>query len=264
MDPHSLLQSGNLAEALTAVQNDVKKQPAESRHRVFLFQLLCARGEWDRALTQLKVLEDLDASNLPLVRTYSTAIQCEGVRADVFGGKRSPLVFGDPEQWLALLLEADRLLADGKVGDAETVRAEALDKAPATAGTIDGDPFDWIMDADPRIGPVCEVILNGKYYWVPFSRIAKITVETPEDLRDLIWLPANFQWSNGGEALGLIPVRYPGSETADDPMVVLSRKTEWQDVSANTQLGIGQRLLATSNSDFALLDTREIVLETAG
>lgn len=264
MDAQSLLQAGDLAGALSAVQQQVKSQPAESKHRIFLFQLLCARGDWDRAMTQLGVLEDLGDANLPLVRTYSTAIQCERLRAEVFEGGRSPLVFGEPQQWLALLLESNRLLAADNIAQAEAVRAQAMEEAPATGGTIDGTAFDWIMDADPRIGPVCELILNGKYYWAPFNRINKITIEAPEDLRDLIWLPASFQWANGGEMPGLIPVRYPGSETAADASLALSRKTEWRDVSAHTQLGLGQRLLATGDADFALLDTREIVLDTAG
>jgi len=260
MDARAFLQSGDLAEALAAVKNDVRKQPAEPKHRVFLFQLLCASGEWDRALNQLGVLEGLGDEYLPLVRTYSTAIQCEGVRAEVFSGKRSPLVFGDPEQWLALLLESVRLLVAGEVEPAERLRGQAFEAAPAVAGTIDDQPFQWIMDADPRFGPVCEAFVNGKYYWVPFSRISRISMGNPEDLRDLIWLPADFQWTNGGEAAGFIPVRYPGTESTADALLQLSRRTDWQEISAATQVGLGQRLLATDAGDYPLLDVRSILL----
>ena len=264
MDAQSLLQAGDLSGALSEVQQQVKRQPAESRHRIFLFQVRCILGDWDRAMTQLGVLEGLAAENLPLVRTYSAAIQCERLRTDVFNASRSPIVFGEPQQWLALLLDSNRLLAEGNVTEAENVRAEALEAAPATSGTLNGQPFDWIMDADPRLGPVSEVILDGKYYWVPLNRIRKLTIEAPEDLRDLVWLPASFEWANGGELQGLIPARYPGSEASEDPSILLSRKTDWQNLSENTHLGSGQRLFATSEDDFALLDTREIVLDVSG
>ena len=40
-----------------------------------------------------------------------------------------------------------------------------------------------------RLGPVCEAILNGKYYWIPFERLSRVDIEAPSDLRDLIWAP---------------------------------------------------------------------------
>ena len=105
----------------------------------------------------------------------------------------------------------------------------AFEAAPTSAGTIDGQPFEWIADADMRLGPVCEAVINGRYYWVPFERLTKIDLEAPADLRDVVWMPAHFQFSNGGEAVGLIPTRYPGSESADDAQVRLARKTVWNE-----------------------------------
>src|SRR6266436_1720722 len=49
------LRAGRLDEALTQLKQDVRRQPADARLRIFLFQLLCVSGEWDRALTQLSV-----------------------------------------------------------------------------------------------------------------------------------------------------------------------------------------------------------------
>ena len=43
-----------------------------------------------------------------------------------------------------------RLLAAGHTQDAATLRDQAFDQVPATAGTIDGQEFEWIADADPR------------------------------------------------------------------------------------------------------------------
>jgi type VI secretion system protein ImpE len=35
-----------------------------------------------------------------------------------------------------------------------------------------------------------------------------MTLEAPEDLRDLVWMPAHLRFENGGESLALIPTRY--------------------------------------------------------
>ena len=85
--------------------------------------------------------------------------------------------------------------------------------------------------------------------------------QPPEDLRDLVWLPAQFQWANGGEAVGLIPARYPGSQDSDDVRICMGRRTEWLDQGNDTFHGIGQRVLATDTADYSLLDVRSISLE---
>ena len=108
------------------------------------------------------------------------------------------------------------------------------------------EEFEWIADADSRLGPILEVLLNGGYYWVPFARCTAIRITPPEDLRDLVWLPAEFTWANGGEATGFIPTRYPGSEAAADAALRLARRTEWARIGEEAYSGLGQRVLATS------------------
>jgi type VI secretion system protein ImpE len=122
-----------------------------------------------------------------------------------------------------------------------------------TSGTVDDQPFDWIADADSRLGPMLEAIINGNYYWVPFHRIQRIQLEAPEDLRDLVWTPAQFTWANGGQSVGLIPTRYVGSETSEDSQIRMSRKTEWSDMGDDEFFGLGQRILATDGHEYSLL-----------
>jgi type VI secretion system protein ImpE len=252
------LQEGRLQEALVELQNQVRKDPANPKLRTFLFQLLSILGEWDRALTQLNVAGELDAANLPMVQTYREAIRCEVLRKDIFSGHKTPVVFGEPAQWIALLQEALKLNADNRFAEARNLRDQAFDQAPATPGSVNGNAFNWIADADTRLGPMLEAIVNGHYYWVPFHQIREIHIEEPADLRDFAWMPAHFIWANGGEAFGLIPTRYPGSETANDPAIRLARKTEWQEQSEESFIGLGQRLLSTDENDYAVMDVREI------
>jgi len=253
------VREGDLDAALTHLQQQVRQDPSSSELRVFLFQLLSVMGQWDRAVTQLDVAGDLDAGALAMVQMYREAVKCERLRDAVFSGRTSPMVFGEPDEWLALLIEALLVSATPRASEARSLRTRALEAAPPSAGTIDGQPFEWIADADARLGPVCEAVINGRYYWVPFSRLSRLDIEAPTDLRDVVWMPAHFAFTNGGEAVGVIPTRYPGSETSADPLIRLARKTIWLETGPDTYVGEGQRLFATDAAEFAVMDVRSIL-----
>jgi type VI secretion system protein ImpE len=199
--------------------------------------------------------------NLLMAQVCRPAIGAEALRAEIFAGKRTPLIFGEPEDWIGWLVESNKLLAQGHVDAASELRDKAFEAAPATSGTLNGEAFEWIADADQRFGPVFELMMEGKYYWVPAKRIARIEMEAPTDLRDLIWAPATFTWSTGAKAIGLMPVRYPGTETQGDPLQKLSRKTDWLD-KGGAAIGLGQRLLTTDTAEVPLLEVRDLVLNT--
>ncbi|HKZ72448.1 MAG TPA: type VI secretion system accessory protein TagJ [Steroidobacteraceae bacterium] len=262
MSAAELFKAGRLADCLGELQGEVRRNPADAKLRVFLAQVLMVTGDWERALNQLSVVGEMDASAIPMVHAYRAAIQCETLRAEVFRGQRSPLVFGDPQPWIAQLVQA-LALQNGHASEAAAMRGQALEAAPATAGSLNGTAFEWIADADSRIGPILEVLLNGAYYWVPFARISKVTLEAPTDARDLVWMPAQFTWTNGGEAVGLIPVRYAGSEREADDGIRMSRKTDWEPIGEGAYAGRGQRVLSTSADELGLLEVRELELRAA-
>ena len=254
------LKGGHPVAALAQLQEQVRGKPADPKLRIFLFQLLCVLGQWERALNQLTVASSLDPGALAMAQTYGDAVRCEGVRRDVFDGKTSPMIFGQPEQWLALLIESLLLAGRGERERSEELRSTAFDEAPASTGEIDGRSFSWISDADSRLGPVLEAVINGRYYWVPFSRLIKVQIEPPEDLRDMVWMPAHLQFENGGESVALIPTRYPGSESAEDGLIALARKTVWEEIAPDMHRGLGQRVIATDTGDVPLMEIRTILL----
>ena len=240
----------------------IQKQPQRSDLRIFLFQIYCVQGEWIKAATQLDVLLELDPSSKPMVETYREALKCEALRREVFDGKRSPLVLGAPQDWLAMMIEALRVDAEGRPEAAAELRARALEAAPTTSGKLDDAPFAWLADADSRIGPVVEAIINGKYYWVPISRLLRIEIEKPADLRDFVWAPATLTLENGAANVALIPTRYPGTERESEPALRLARATDWREQPGGAWHGVGQRMLTTDEAEVALLDVRGVALDT--
>lgn len=263
MDAATLVREGKPQEALAALEQEVRSQPAESKHRLFLFQLLSILGDWDRAATQLQVAAELDASMLVLANVYRSAIRTELLREEVFAARRSPLILGEPGPWIGDLLESLRMLAEGEHNQALELRDRALENAPVvggalTVGDADPVPFEWLADCDSRLGPVAELILEGRYYWVPLSRIATISFQAPTDLRDLVWLPCDVVWTNGGDASALMPARYPGADASSDPALLMSRATQWAEPKEGYLVGDGTRVLVTDSNEAAILDVRAI------
>lgn len=254
------LRDGDLVLALQQLQEQIRANPGDAKLRIFLFQLLAVLGQWERALTQLEVASNLDVSALAMTQMYREAIRCEVLRTQVFAGRKSPMIFGQPEPWLALLIESLLVAGRGQLKESEQLRSQAFSQAESVGGTLDGQRFEWIADADSRLGPALEAIINGKYYWVPFSNLSEIVIEAPEDLRDVVWMPVHFMFSNGGESVGLIPTRYPGSESAGDALLALSRKTVWDEVAPDAYHGLGQRIIATDVGDVPLMDVRKICI----
>jgi type VI secretion system protein ImpE len=264
MQAEEYIRAGRLEDALADLQAQIRANPSDPRLRVYLFQLHSVLGNWEKALTQLNLLGALGPETLLLSQLFGPIINCEALRSEIFAGKRTPIIFGEPLEWIGLLAQANGYVAKEEYKPAAELRDKAFDMAPAVAGKIDGQPFEWIADADTRMGPVLEVILDGCYRWAPFCRIKRIAMEKPSDLRDLAWLPAQFVWTNGGEASGHIPTRYPKTETSADNGLRLARKTEWVEREGNTFLGLGQRVFATDQGEYPLLECRIIDFESAG
>lgn len=258
MQAQTLIRDGKVKEALAELFKSVRDDPANLDYRIYLFQLLAIDGQYDRALTQLNVTGEMDPKTLMMVQTYREVIQCEVLRAQVFSGEKTPLIFGDPEEWVAPVLESLKQSASGEHTKAQELREHAYALIPPISGTINGDAFEWIADADSRIGPFVEAIINGKYFWIPTTYIKDITFHEPEDLRDLAWLPTEFTWANEGQAVGFVPVRYIDDVNEQKPEFQLARLTDWQQVAEGVYYGLGQRIFATDAADYSLLDIRQI------
>ncbi len=258
-----LLAAGDPAGALKALQTQVRGSAADAKLRTFLFQLLCIGGQWKRALDQLKVCGELDAGTLAMVNTYTAAVQCEMVRESVFAGRNLPHVFGPPAAWVAQLAQALSLDAQGQSAAAAAAREQAFDEATPSAGTLtdaqDAEhSFTWLADADSRLGPVLEVVINGRYGWLPYMHCTALIVEPVEDLRDLVWAPAHITFINGADTVALLPVRYAGTDLAGDAQASLSRRTDWLELAPNQYRGVGQRTLTTDVCELGLLELRKL------
>jgi type VI secretion system protein ImpE len=259
-DADALLRAGDLDGARATLVEAVRRSPSDQQARMFLFQLLCVGGEWDKALIQLRGLAQLSPEAQMLAATYSQAIEAEKFRAQVFAGTAQPALLVSSSSWAGDLTAALSALCQGRAEDAEALRDRAFDAAPDTPGDLDGTPFDWIADGDARFGPAVEAIIAGQWGLVPFEAIERIESEGPKDLRDIVWLPVQLAFKTGQSVAAFLPTRYPGSEAREDASLRLARGTDWADQPWG-QAGLGQHEWSLSDgADVGILSMRRLKL----
>ncbi|GAC21708.1 type VI secretion system accessory protein TagJ [Paraglaciecola arctica] len=259
MNAESLLKSGDLASCKIQLFNEIKKDPSNLQLRIFLFQLSCINRDWQRAVTQLDVLKDLSDSTLAMVSTYKQLIECEFRREKVLSGDIQPICFGEPSSWLASYVEAYKQYCLNDIKQANELLQNGAELAPAISGTIDDEPFEWLSDGDVRFGPAIEVMLNGGYYWLPLEYISEINFEPVDDLRDLVWRPANLTLKNKGQLVVFMPVRYPITAQTTDAQL-LARTCDWQEPLEHFYVGSGQRVFITDKAEYPILNIKSIKL----
>jgi type VI secretion system protein ImpE len=245
--------------SLKTAMAQVKANPTNADLRIGLFRLFSLTGQWDRAVTQLTAAMELKADNALYAKAFLACIACERFRAEVFSGKRMPMLVGEPEPWMGLMckaLEVQNIDTRSKWWD------EALELAEPRAGTMNGVAFEWIADSDSRLGPNLEAFIDGKYYWLPFSQLNSVKFHAPVDLIETIWQSAEIEFDTGGSKSAYLPARYPGSESHRDPQIVRGLKTEWTPVGEAYATGVGQKILVTEAQEYPLLECLQLDFTT--
>ncbi len=231
MDAQKLYQDGRLDEAIEVLGSTLRSNPADVRARTFLFELLCFAGRFDRAEKQLDVIADGSREAGMGALLYRSALHGERERQALFREGRIP-------PW-----------SDGG----------------PVSGSLNGERFSSISDADPRIGPRLEVIAAGQYTWVPLAHLSEVGIEAPSRLRDLLWPSARVKAGPGlkdfefGEVI--LPAVAPLSWEHPDGAVRLGREVDWVDLPDGGEAPLGPKLLEVDGTLIPLLDVRELLID---
>lgn len=233
LNPQDYLREGRLSEAILALNQEVRRDPLDVKLRTFLFELLCFAGDFDRAEKQIEVISGGGQNAAVGALLYKSAIYASREREVFF-----------------------------ESGTYRNQTAEPVE----VSGTLNGVEFQRLCDADPRIGPRIEVMVAGRYMWVPFCHISSIEVQAPRRLRDLMWATATVKTSRAFEGIdlgeALMPVLSPAAWRDANDAVRLGRLTEWVEDDAGLHLPVGQKLLQTDTGEVPFLDVRKIEFHT--
>lgn len=227
-----VFQSGRLQEAVQALGEEVRNAPLDVKRRIFLFELLCFAGDYDRAEKHLSILADAGPAAQMGCLLYRSAIHAERTRQEMFLKHTFPL-------------------AQAKQG---------------VGGARNGGSFAEICDADERIGESLEVFVAGSYTWISLEQIAAIEIPKPKRLRDLLWTPAmvtttpEFSSMELGEVL--LPVLCPLSWKHSDDAVRLGRSTVWEEGGEGEPefVPFGQKMFFIDGQEVPILELGRIEL----
>ena len=265
MVPEKLLKENNLAEALASLKKEVAAEPSDAEKRWFLFQLFCFNGEYERAQEQLKLAAQLDDSFQSASLVYLRVLASELFREKVIvSGKETPLILGEPEEWVAKLFEANRMLGKSDLESATRLRMEAYEMQPVVSGKCNDVPFEWICDQDSRFAGNIECFLNGKYYWLSLSQVKELSLTVKTEKRsyiDLLYPKAKLVLRTEAELDVMLFTRYPGNYSTGASELAMVRLTEWEDLNDYNILGRGQRMFCADSGDFPLLELSKLTFD---
>ena len=123
----------SIDEVLEEIKQAIRKKPNNADLRAQLFQVLALKGDWQRAVDQLKISAEMNPQAQPVVMIYVAAINAESERNEVLAGRAMPAVFGTPPDWFALLTQA---LKEESAEQAAALRVQAFEMAPTVSGKL--------------------------------------------------------------------------------------------------------------------------------
>lgn len=257
---NTLIKEHSLAQLLTDTEAKIRAQPMDMDSRWVLFQVLCLMGQWSRALRQLPMAIEgisLGAKQIELVADgYRRLITAELARHEVFGGMRVPEFDGEASTWMLALAEALALENLGNQTAADARRQAGLEDAPTVSGCCEQGQFTWLADADSRLGPVLEVLFEGRYLWLGLDQVRFFTILPPSRLIDLVWTPIAITLCAGQILLGHLPARYVDSENGSDALR-LGHETLWHNQGETAVIGLGRKMWMSDVGEWGFFDLGE-------
>lgn len=257
-----LLDAGELQAAIEELTHKVKANPTDVAQRIFLFELLLFAGDWDRAERQIDVIAHQSVEAGLGVQVYRNNIQAERDRSRLLTDGLRPHFIGNTPFYVDLHLDAINRLREGNLRQARERLDRAEEERPAFSGAFNGHQFSDFRDYNDLVGPVLEAIVEGKYTWILFEQIRRIEIDTPRQLRDLVWTPARIESTDGSAGEIYIPTMYEGSGKHSNDQVRLGRMTDWTDTGEGLFLASGLRLFLIDGEDKAILDLRKLELDS--
>src|SRR5258708_28620802 len=111
------LDAGNLSAAVESAINLVKTNPTNEAGRIFLFELSCFSGDWERAERQLQVIGHQDVNAMIGSKIFEGNFKAERDRMQYFSAGQIPEFMTSKPAYLDTLMAANNRLRAGN--DAE-------------------------------------------------------------------------------------------------------------------------------------------------
>jgi type VI secretion system protein ImpE len=252
------LDAGDLTGAVEAALNLVKTNPTNDAARIFLFELCCFSGEWDRAEKQLDVIGHQHATAMVGSMIYRQNLKAERDRMKLFSDGLKPEFMSPLPPYAEELLSAINRVREGNAAEAREIIDRVENDRPAFRCRVNGEGFSDFRDYNDLTMCVFEVIFKDNYLWLPFDSVVKIDFSEPKTLRDLYWIQAQVEMTNGSNGEMFFPALYSGTWKSSNDQVRLGRMTDWRDAGDDVFIGEGTKLYWMDGRDKSMLDIRSL------
>jgi type VI secretion system protein ImpE len=257
-DAKQQLDDGNLKGAIESALHLVKTNPTNQTARTFLFELSCFSGDWERAERQLEVVGHQDTNTMMGAMIYRQNFKAERDRARFFADGLKPEFLLPPPAYVEDLFAANNRLREGNAAEARQILDETEENRPAFACRVNDVEFSDFRDYNDSTMCVFEAILKDQYVWLPLEQVQKIEFFKPKSLRDLYWIQAQIELTNGTNGEMFIPALYADSWKSDDDRVRLGRMTDWREAGEELYIGEGTKLYWMDGKEKSILEIQTI------
>ena len=264
MNAADLFRAGQLQQAIESLNDQVRAKPTDLECRTLLFELLCFAGNLDRAEKQLDFIGQQDVQHDWAVQVYKNILAAERARRRLFAEGLEPGFLLDPPDYVRRHLAAIGQLRAGQPAEASAVLEQAEEQYRPLSGTVNGQAFDELRDCDDLLAPVLELIILRDYIWLPLEHVRELEIAAPERPRDLLWSPVRVALSDNTQRRGYMPALYCGSHESPDERIKLGRMTDWKAAPEGPMQGLGQRIWLAGETDWPMLEVRQIGLNASG
>ncbi len=257
-DAKQQLDAGDLTGAIETALATVKANPTNEAARIFLFELSCFSGDWERAERQLEVIGHQDANAAIGTLIYRQNFKAERDRAKFFESGVKPEFLSAPPEYVAGLLAANSRLREGNVKEARQLLDDVETHRLAISCVVNGETYEDFRDYNDATMCIFEVILKDTYCWLPMEQIEKIEFFKPKSLRDLYWVQGEITMRNGTGGEMFVPALYANSWKSENDQVRLGRMTDWQDAGEEIFTGEGTKMFWMDGKEKSIFDLEKI------
>ena len=230
--------AGRLNAAIDGATATLRDQPANTDARSLLAELLCIRGDFERAEQQLTTLVDFSPDRGEEITAWRGLLHAARARMDVFDNGAAPALTGPATERIRNLLAALMAWRDGAADSAERYEVLETERVPWSA-TVDGTPVPDVRELDDRMAGILDVMTTqGEYLWIDVGDIASLDPAPRRRPLDAAWRPAHLTLRDGFSGRVYLPIIYPTA--TDDEASLLGQRTDWQE-SHGVVMGVGQR-----------------------
>lgn len=252
------LDEGDLAGAVSAAIELVKKSPTDVAARTFLFELSLFSGEWDRADKQLDTLGHQDATAAIGTLLFRQNIASERARINLFEHSTLPETVSEAPEYVKDLLRAIDSVRRGETAVARELLDKVEEDRPAFRVKVDGVEYEDFRDHNDLTMCVFEAFIKDGYFWLPFENIVSIEFLEKKSLRDIFWPQVKVELTDGSGGEMFLPSMYVNSWKSGDDQIRLGRASDWRDLGDDVFVGEGTKMFWMDGTDKAVLDISKI------